>query len=98
MNINDYLSSTSDDSVLITEYSNFRNLFNELSERGVDLTIESENTELIKNQLHKIQEEIQNFKEIIKNNGFNISENKFFEHIYSKFNIIEDQIPLKKWQ
>jgi len=95
MNINDYLSSTSDDSVLLTEYRNFRNMFNELCERGADLTSESEDTESLKNQLTKISEEIENLKKVIQNNGFEITENKFFEHIYSKFHIIEEEIPFK---
>ena len=95
MNINDYLSSTTDDSVLLSEYRNFRTLFNNLCEEGTDLTSESDNTEVLRNQLNKIQDEISNFKNIIQNNGFDISDNKFFEHIYSKFNIIEEEIPFK---
>ena len=95
MNINDYLSSTSDDSVLLTEYRNFRNMFNEFCDRGVDLTSESDETESLRNQLTKISEEIENLKTTIQNNGFEITENKFFEHIYSKFNIIEEEIPFK---
>ena len=95
MNINDYLSSTSDDSVLLTEYRNFRNMFNEFCDRGVDLTSESDETESLRNQLTKISEEIENLKKTIQNNGFEITENKFFEHIYSKFNIIEEEIPFK---
>jgi hypothetical protein len=95
MNINDYLSTTTDDLILLTEYRNFRSLFNELCEKGADLTSESDNTEVLRNQLNKIQDEISNFKNIIQNNGFDISDNKFFEHIYSKFNIIEEEIPFK---
>lgn len=95
MNINDYLSSTSDDSVLLIEYRNFRNMFNEFCDRGVDLTSESDETESLRNQLTKISEEIENLKKTIQNNGFEITENKFFEHIYSKFNIIEEEIPFK---
>jgi hypothetical protein len=93
MNINDYLSTTTDDLSLISEYVEFRNLFNELNCCDIDLTVISENTELIKNQLNKLQEEIHEFKKKIHNKGFVISENKFFEHIYTKFSIIEDQIP-----
>ncbi len=95
MNINDYLSSTSDDSVLLTEYRNFRTMFNEFCDRGVDLTSESDETESLKLQLTKISEEIENFKNVIKNNGHDVTDNKFFEHIYSKFNIIEEEIPFK---
>lgn len=95
MNINDYLSSTSDDSILLTEYRNFRNLFNEFCERGADLSAESHETEILKNQLTKISEEIENFKKTISDNGFEVTDNKFFEHIYSKFNIIEEEIPFR---
>jgi hypothetical protein len=95
MNINDYLSSTTDDLALLSEYRNFRTMFNDLCEKGADLTSESDDTEILKNQLSKIQEEISNLKNIIQNKGFDISENKFFEHIYSKFNIIEEEIPFK---
>jgi len=70
-------------------------MFNEFCDRGVDLTSESDETESLRNQLTKISEEIENLKKTIQNNGFEITENKFFEHIYSKFNIIEEEIPFK---
>lgn len=94
MNINDFLSSTNEDSVLVTEYTNFRNMFNQFCSEGIDLSHECEQTESLRNQLNKINDEIQNFRKIIQDNGFEISDSKFYEHIYSKFDIIEKEIPL----
>lgn len=94
MNINDFLSSTNEDSVLVTEYINFRNTFNQFCSKGVDLTNKCKETEILKNQLNKISDEINTFRKTIEDSGFTISNSKFYEHIYSKFDIIEKKIPL----